>query len=414
MAKESEILQAMRYICDEKGLSLDVVIATVEAALAAAYRKDFGQPNQNVQVQFDTETGFYKVYDVKTVVQDFTEEELEAQREELRIAREEAQKARDEGRDVPEPESVKLYYNPKLHLMLSQAKEVDPKAEEGKEIRQVLDVPADFGRMAAQTAKQVITQKLREAERSTIFDEYKGKQGSIVIGVVQRREGRNWLIDLGRTAAMLTPEEQIRTERYTPGQRVKVLLLRVELGSRGPMIVVSRAHPDIVRSLFMTEIPEIGNGMIEIMGIAREAGSRTKIAVRALDESIDPIGSCVGQRGSRVQTIISELGGEKVDIIEWEADSKAYIAHALSPAKIASMELDEAGKVAKVKVADDQLSLAIGRSGQNVRLASKLTGWTINIEGTGELSAPTVASTEATTPETPAPAETPAADKSAE
>lgn len=387
MPKESEILQAMRFICDEKGLSLDVVIATVEAALAAAYRKDFGQPNQNVIVQFDPETGFYKVYDVKTVVRDFTEEELEAQREELRIAREEAQKLRDAGQDVPEPETQKLYFNPKLHVMMTAAKAIDENAEEGKEIRQMLEVPAEFGRMAAQTAKQVITQKLREAERTTIFDEYKDKQGTIVIGIAQRREGRNWLVDLGRTTAIMPPEEQIRTERYTPGQRLKVYLARVEMGARGPIIVASRAHPDIVRSLFATEIPEINNGLIEIMGIAREAGSRTKIAVRALDESIDPIGSCVGQRGSRVQTIITELGGEKVDIIEWVADIKTYIAHALSPAKIGSIELDEATKTAKVSVAEDQLSLAIGRAGQNVRLASKLTGWMINIAG-GAVVAP--------------------------
>ncbi len=413
MAKESEILQAMRFICEEKGLSLEVVIATVEAALAAAYRKDFGQPNQNVVVQFDPETGFYKVYDVKTVVQDFSEEELEKQREELRVAREEAQKLRDAGQEVPEPETQKLYFNPKMHVMMAAAKEIDANAEEGKEIRQVLDVPAEFGRMAAQTAKQVITQKLREAERSTIFDEYKGKQGTIVIGVAQRREGRNWLVDLGRTTAIMPPEEQIRTERYTPGQRLKVFLARVEMGPRGPVIVASRSHPDIVRALFATEIPEIGNGMIEIMGIAREAGSRTKIAVRALDESIDPIGSCVGQRGSRVQTIITELGGEKVDIIEWVADIKAYIAHALSPAKIGEIELDETAKAAKVKVAEDQLSLAIGRAGQNVRLASKLTGWMINIEGAPVVAAEVPAAGAAEGAETPA-ADAPATETKAE
>lgn len=406
MAKESEILQAMRFICEEKGLSLEVVIATVEAALAAAYRKDFGQPNQNVQVQFDPENGFYKVYDVKTVVQDFTEEELEAQREELRLAREDAQKAREEGRDVPEmPENDKLYFNPKLHVMLSEAKKIKEDAEVGQEIRQMLDVPTEFGRMAAQTAKQVITQKLREAERSTIFDEYKDKQGTIVMGVVQRREGRNWLVDIGRTTAILPPEEQIRTERYASGQRVKVFLTKVEMGPRGPLIVVSRAHPDIVRQLFATEIPEISNGVIEIMGLAREAGSRTKVAVRALDENIDPIGSCVGQRGSRVQTIISELGGEKVDIIEYVEEMKSYIAHALSPAKVTSIELNEEGKIAQVKVAEDQLSLAIGRSGQNVRLASKLTGWNINIEGSG---LPTEASSAAASTSTEATADAPA------
>jgi len=207
------------------------------------------------------------------------------------------------------------------------------------------------------------------------------------MAVVQRREGRNWLIDLGRTVAMLPPEEQIRTERYTSGQRLKVYLAKVELGPKGPMIIVSRAHPDIVRQLFAMEIPEISNGTIEIMGVAREAGSRTKVSVRALDPNIDPIGSCVGQRGTRVQTIITELGGEKVDIIEYNEDLKTYIAHALSPAKITSIELDEAKKAANVSVADDQLSLAIGRSGQNVRLASKLTGWNINIAGSGPTEA---------------------------
>ena len=383
--------------------------------MAAAYRKDFGQPNQNVQVQFDPENGFYKVYDVKTVVQDFTEEELEAQREELRLAREDAQKAREEGRDVPEiPETDKLYFNPKLHVMLAESKKIKEDAEIGQEIRQMLDVPTEFGRMAAQTAKQVITQKLREAERSTIFDEYKDKQGTIVMGVVQRREGRNWLVDIGRTTAILPPEEQIRTERYASGQRVKVFLVKVEMGPRGPLIVVSRAHPDIVRQLFATEIPEISNGIIEIMGLAREAGSRTKVSVRALDENIDPIGSCVGQRGSRVR-IISELGGEKVDIIEYVEDLKSYIAHALSPAKVSSIELNEEGKIAQVKVAEDQLSLAIGRSGQNVRLASKLTGWNINIEGSG-LPTENAASTDVTadkpaaeTTETPTAEETPKA-----
>lgn len=409
MAKESEILQAMRFICDEKGLSLEVVIATVEAALAAAFRKDFGQPNQNIQVKFDPETGFYKVYDIKTVVQDFSEEELEQQREELKVARDEAQQARDEGKDAVEPEeSGKLYFNPKLHIMMSEAKNVDPDAKEDQELRQVLEVPAEFGRMAAQTAKQVITQKLREAERSTIFDEYKSKEGTMVIGVVQRREGRNILIDLGRTAGIMTPEEQIRSERYNPGNRVKVYILRVDMGPKGPQIVVSRANPDIVRQLFATEIPEIASGTIEIVAIAREAGSRVKVSVKAIDENIDPIGSCVGQRGTRVQTIISELGGEKVDIIEYKEDPKVYIANALSPAKVLNIDLEEASKVAKVTVAEDQLSLAIGRAGQNVRLASRLTGWAINIAGAAKETAEAVpVAEEAAASEEAAPAAAP-------
>lgn len=383
MSKEPEIIAAIRYICDEKGLSMDVVVSTIEAALAAAYRKDFGEGNQNIIVELDQETGDYRVFDEKVVVQDYSEDELEAQREELKEIREQIQEARAAGEEGPTPpeESDKVYYNPKMHLMLSEAKEANGDAEIGQEIRNELDVPEDFGRMAAQTAKQVITQKLREAERSTVFDEYKDREGEIVIGVVQRREGRNVLVDLGRTTGLLPADEQIYGERYNSGQRIKVYIVSVEMGSKGPQIRLSRAHENIVRELFMLEIPEINNDIIEIMSIAREAGSRSKVAVRALEEGIDPIGACVGQRGTRVQTIINELGGEKVDIIEWDEDIRTYITNALSPAKINSIDLNEEAKEASVHVAEDQLSLAIGRSGQNVRLASKLTGWNINIEG---------------------------------
>jgi len=383
MSKEPEIIQAIRYICEEKGLEMDVVVGTIEAALAAAYRKDFGTANQNIVVELDREVGDYRVFDVKTVVQDFTEEELEEQKEELKVLREEIQKARAEGKEGPTPpeDSDKVYYNQKLHLMLSEAKELSKGASINEEIRTELEIPDDFGRMAAQTAKQVITQKLREAERSTIFDEFKEKEGEIVIGVVQRREGRNILMDLGRTTGLMPSDEQVYGERYRPGQRLKVYIVSVEMGPKGPQIIVSRSHENIVRQLFTIEIPEIGNGTIEVMSIAREAGSRSKVAVQALEEGIDPIGSCVGQRGTRVQTIINELGGEKVDIIEWQEDPRQYISNSLSPAKVVSIDINEETNEAVVKVEDDQLSLAIGRSGQNVRLASKLTGWTINIEG---------------------------------
>ena len=383
MSKESEILQAIRHVCDEKGIPLEMVISTIESALAAAYRKDFGEPNQNVQVEFDREKGDYKVYDIKTVVPDFTEEEVETQREELKALREEIQKAREEGKEPPPPpeESDKIFYNPKHHYMLTEAQEVKKDAKEGEEISTKLEVPAEFGRMAAQTAKQVIIQKLREAERSTIYDEFKEKEGEIIVAVVQRREGRNIIMDLGRATGILPAEEQVYGEHYKPGQRLKVYLLSIEMGPKGPVIRVSRSHENIVHQLFSLEIPEISNGAIEIMSIAREAGSRSKVAVHAVDEGIDPIGSCVGQRGTRVQTIINELGGEKVDIIEYQDDSRDYIANALSPAKIISIELNEEEHEAQVTVAEDQLSLAIGRNGQNVRLASKLTGFNINIEG---------------------------------
>lgn len=405
MSKEPELIQAIRFICEEKGLPMEMVVSTIEAALAAAYRKDFGEPNQNVQVRLNQETGDYEVYDVKTVVQDFTEDEIEEQREELRVLREEIQAAREEGREAPQnpEESGKVYYNPKLHLMLSEAKEQKSDAAIDDIVETQLEVPAEFGRMAAQTAKQVITQKLREAERSTVFDEFKDREGEIVMGVVQRREGRNVLVDLGRATGIMPYEEQVPSERYTAGQRVKVYIMGVEMGPKGPQIRLSRSHENIVRQLFTLEIPEISNGAIEIMGIAREAGSRSKVAVRALEEGIDPIGSCVGQRGTRVQTIINELGGEKIDIIEWEEDPRMYLANALAPAKVNSIDINDAEHEANVHVAADQLSLAIGRSGQNVRLASKLTTWTINIEGAEEENE--ASEEDAVAEETPAAAE---------
>lgn len=407
MSKEPELIQAIRFICEEKGLPMEMVVSTIEAALAAAYRKDFGEPNQNVQVRLNQETGDYEVYDVKTVVQDFTEDEIEEQREELRVLREEIQAAREEGREAPQnpEESGKVYYNPKLHLMLSEAKEQKSDAAIDDIVETQLEVPAEFGRMAAQTAKQVITQKLREAERSTVFDEFKDREGEIVMGVVQRREGRNVLVDLGRATGIMPYEEQVPSERYTAGQRVKVYIMGVEMGPKGPQIRLSRSHENIVRQLFTLEIPEISNGAIEIMGIAREAGSRSKVAVRALEEGIDPIGSCVGQRGTRVQTIINELGGEKIDIIEWEEDPRMYLANALAPAKVNSIDINDAEHEANVHVAADQLSLAIGRSGQNVRLASKLTTWTINIEGAEEENENEASEEDAVAEETPAAAE---------
>ncbi len=370
-------------ICEEKGIPEQMVIETIEAALAAAYRKDFGQPNQNIKVVFNTETGSSDVFDIKTVVEDQelpTEEELKAMMEKKAAAREAAVKAMAEGKTV-EPVEEEKFFNPKTEIMISEAQKVKDDAKIGDEIKTELKVPAAYGRMAAQTAKQVITQKLREAERNTIYQEYKTKEGEIVIGVVQRREGRAILVDLGRTAGILPPDEQVEGERYTSGMRVKVYIASVNLGPKGPEIVLSRSHPEMVKKLFSLEIPEIANGSIEIKGIAREAGFRSKVAVMATRENIDPIGSCVGQRGTRIQTIISELGGEKIDVIQYSEDSSQYIANALSPAKVSSIEVNEAERSSVVTVGEDQLSLAIGKAGQNVRLAAKLTGWKINIRG---------------------------------
>ncbi|MDE2312429.1 MAG: transcription termination/antitermination protein NusA, partial [Patescibacteria group bacterium] len=239
----------------------------------------------------------------------------------------------------------------------------------------------NFGRIAAQTAKQVIIQKLREAERNMQFSDFKAKERTLQNGIVQRVEGDTVLVDLGKATGVLFPSEQIRGERYNIGQRLKVLVLHVEPASRGPKITLSRSHPDMVRKLFELEVPEIYNGSVEIKSVAREAGSRSKIAVMANQDGIDPIGSCVGQKGSRVQTVMAELSGEKIDIIEYSDDPVKFIANSLSPAKILNVQLDEEAKEAKVGVLEDQLSLAIGKAGQNVRLAARLTGWKIDING---------------------------------
>jgi N utilization substance protein A len=252
------------------------------------------------------------------------------------------------------------------------------------EFIEIKDMPSDFGRIAAQTAKQVIIQRIREAERDMVFGEYKDKEGEVINGNVQRIEGNNVIIDLGKASGILFPNEQIREERYYVGQRLKFFVVRVEQNARGPQIVVSRSHPGLVKRLFELEVPEILSGVVEIKSIAREAGERTKLAVSSTQDGVDPVGSCVGQRGVRVQAVMSEIGEEKIDIILWDEDPKVYISNALSPAKVNEIVLDDAEKKAEVKVAEDQLSLAIGRQGQNVRLAAKLTGWNVDIQGGDE------------------------------
>jgi len=375
---QSPIMAAIQQISQEKNISIESIVETIEAALAAAYRKDFGQKNQNIKVKYDLETGASRVFDVKTVVEDELKAKAEAEAEERRLALERGEELPP--REEPEEgEEEELRYNPKLHIALSDAEPIKADAQVGEEIRVELEVPEAYGRMAAQTAKQVIIQRLREAERNTIYEEFKDKEGSVLTGTVQRREGPNILIDLGRATVILPLEEQIERERYNIGERLKIYLVSVEMGSRGPEIIVSRRNPEIVRELFQVEIPEIANGSIEIKGIAREAGSRSKVAVYTDEDNIDPIGSCVGQRGTRVQTIIAELGGEKVDIIKWSEDKAEFITNALLPAKILGIEIDEKNKTATVTVDAEQLSLAIGKNGQNVRLAAQLTSYLINI-----------------------------------
>ncbi|MFA4872501.1 MAG: transcription termination factor NusA [Patescibacteria group bacterium] len=399
---KSELATAIKQLCDEKNIPMAAVIETIEAALAAAYRKDYGEKNQNIRVTFDPVTGATDIYDVKEVVEDEFVAKAQAEAEAAaQAAAENAALGNMPQAPIVAPVVAPLEtegeperrYNPKTMLSLTEAIAWDTKAAVGQEVRKLLPTPEGYGRMAAQTAKQVIIQKIREAERSQVFTEFKSKEGELVSGVVQRVDGRAVFIDLGRMAAVLPPSEQAMGERLRLGERVKVFVKEVRETPRGPEMVVSRSHPEIVRRLFQLEVPEVAAKTVEIREVAREAGSRTKVAVAATDPNIDPIGSCVGQRGTRVQTIINELGGEKLDIIEYNSDPVHFIINALSPAKVARVELDEERHEARAFVKEDQLSLAIGKGGQNVRLAGRLTGWRIDILQEGiEIEGPVASS----------------------
>jgi N utilization substance protein A len=389
----SDLTSAIKQICEEKGLSYEAVLATIESALAAAFRKDFGERNQNIVVEFDPETGGSTVLDVKTVVEDMPAEEVPEDDTDGKIGLEnkedtdntKSKKLKVESRkyekteDDEEGEEEERKFNAKTELQITDAKLIKKNAKVGDVIKTKLEIPSEFGRMAAQTAKQVIIQRLREAERETIFNDFKDKEREVVSGLIQRREGRVVLVDLGKAVGILTSDEQIMGERYNPGERIKVYVKEVRMGSKGPEIILSRTSDEILKKVFYLEIPEISNGLVELKSVAREAGSRSKVAVSTDSENVDPIGSCVGQRGSRIQTIIQELGGEKVDIIEYSDDQNKFIENALSPAKIIGITLNNDKKEATIRVAADQLSLAIGKSGQNARLAARLTGWKIDI-----------------------------------
>jgi len=388
----SEIVSAIKQICEEKGLSYDAVITTIESALAAAYRKDYGEKNQNIKVEFDPETSKTKVYDIKTVVEDLPEQPEEAEAVEGEASLEAVAPTEaplsTEGSSLTEEQEAEIRrFNPKTEIQLSEAKLLKKKYKVGDEIRTDLPPQEDYGRMAAQTAKQVIIQRLREAERDMVLSEFKDKEHEVITGVVQRREGRVVLVDLGKAIGLILPEDQIKNERYSTGNRIKVYVKEVSSSSRGPEILLSRSADEVLRKVFYLEIPEVSNGLIEIKAVAREAGSRAKVAVLALSDNIDPIGSCVGQRGARIQTIIREIGGEKIDIIEYSDNPEEFIANSLSPAKIEFVDLNESLRKATVKVSADQLSLAIGKNGQNVRLAARLTGWKIDIIDTENQSA---------------------------
>jgi transcription termination/antitermination protein NusA len=350
---------------EERGIPKDKIIEAIEMALATAYKKEYGKKGQIVRAKFDINTGKTEFYQVKIVV------------DSSRVIME------DEVVDEKDEADERIRFNPEHHILLSDAKKMKRDAELDEEIVFPLETKDDYGRIAAQTAKQVIIQKIREAEKTSVLQEYGKRQGEILSGTVQRIERGNIFVDIGRTVAILPYEEQIPGERYKQGERVRAYLVNVEESPRGIMVRLSRSHPKFLEKLFEIEAPEIASKTVEIKAIAREAGSRSKIAVMSNDPHIDPVGSMVGQRGVRVSTVMSELHGEKIDIIEWSPEAKTFIKDALSPANVNEVELDQLEMKATVKVAEDQQSLAIGKGGQNVRLAAKLTGWKIDIQSAG-------------------------------
>ena len=340
-----DFFQALKELEREKGIRTEILLEVIEGALISAYRKNFGSL-QNVRIDIDQNSGKVKVLARKTVAAEIQD--------------------------------------PRSEISLEEARSINPNYNLN-DVVEVEVTPKDFGRIAAQTAKQVVVQRLREAERGLIFEEFSNREGDIVTGVVQRQEQRNVFIDLGRTEAILGPSEQIPGEVYQPGDRIKIYIVEVKKTTKGPQILVSRTHPGLLKRLFELEVPEIFDGIVEIKSVAREAGARSKIAVHSRDENIDPVGACVGPRGMRVQAIVNELRGEKIDIIKWSPDIARFIANSLSPAKVLSVEVFEEEKMARVVVPDYQLSLAIGKEGQNARLAAKLTGWKIDIKSESQM-----------------------------
>lgn len=343
----ADLIHALEQLEKDKGIDKDVIIEAIEAALISAYKRSFGS-SQNVKVFIDRQTGDFKVFALKKV--------------------------------TSSPQ------NDLLEISIENAKKINPELEED-DVVEIEVTPRKFGRIAAQTAKQVVVQRLREAERGIIFNEFSNKEGEIVTGIVQRTERRNVIIDLGKTEAVLPQTEQIPGEEYKFNDRIKTYIIEVKKTTKGPQIMVSRTHPGIVKRLFELEVPEIYEGIVEIRSISREPGSRTKIAVFSKDDNVDPVGACVGQKGTRVQAIVDELRGEKIDIIKWSSNPQEYISSSLSPAKVVRVDINEEEKSAKVTVPDFQLSLAIGKEGQNARLAAKLTGWKIDIKSESQLRA---------------------------
>lgn len=352
---------------EERGVPRDKVLEAIEMSLATAYKKEYGKRGQIIRAKFNLADGGVEMSQVKIVVDDTN---VFLDRESYEAALEKAEENNDE----------RELFNPEKHIMIEDARRIKKDAKLGDEIVFPIESEGDYGRIASQTAKQVIMQKIREAERASVMSEFGQREGEIVSGSVQRIERGTIFVDVGRATGILPYEEQIPGERYSQGERVRAYLYRVEDGPKGVVLRLSRSHPKFLVKLFENEAPELATGAIEIKSVAREAGARSKVAVASNDTHIDPVGSLVGQRGVRVATVTSELGGEKIDVIEWSEDPKQFIEEALSPAKIIEVETDEENKQATVTVSEDQQSLAIGKGGQNVRLAAKLTGWRIDIK----------------------------------
>ena len=336
----ADFISAIQELGKEKGIEPELLYQAVEDALVAAYKKN-SNTNQNVRVDMNKETGEINVYAQRTVV---------------------------EGVPVDETE-----------MTVQEAQAIDPRYLAG-DIVETEVTPKNFGRIAAQNAKQVVVQRIREAERGQVYERFQSRNQDIVTGIIERQENKNVYIDLGKVEAVLTPNEQIPGEIYQYHDRMKTFIVEVKRSAKGPQIVVSRTHPGLLKRLFELEVPEIHDGIVEIKSVAREPGMRSKISVYTADENVDPVGACVGHKGMRVQTIVNELRGEKIDIVKYSEDPAQYVANALSPAKVVSTNVNEAEKICRVVVPDYQLSLAIGKEGQNARLAAKLTGWKIDIK----------------------------------
>lgn len=369
---------------EDRGISRDTMMEAIESAMATAYKKEYGKRGQVVRAKLDMNSGGVSFEQVKTIVDDtmvrfVTEEEETAPETEQERTR--TYFPHDHEEVVAEGELPR--FDAEKHILLEDAKRIKRDAALGGELIFPLEPQDDFGRIAAQTAKQVVIQKIREAEKLSILEEFGHKKGEIVSGIVQRMERGAIFVDLGRATGIIPYEEQIPGERFRTGERIRAFLYTVDEGFRGVYLRLSRSHPKFLIKLFEAEVPELSSGSLEVKGLAREAGSRTKIAITSIDPHVDPVGALVGQRGVRVSTVMGELGGERIDIIEWSEDQVSYIKEALNPATVLEVELNEQDHRAKVTVSEDQQSLAIGRGGQNVRLAAKLTGWNIDIESTG-------------------------------